>query len=199
MFAAHSMAKTLLRSLRACRCAARSAIVWVSLVSFVVVASGAPLPEAPQLGHIAGPYPCQGHRCGCRSAEDCWKGCCCSSQREKLAWAKRNGVTPPAFVAVAAAKETKSGGKSCCSAKAKSCCSVLTQTADSDDEFTWSLALQRAKCRGAATEWLSLGACMPLVMIEVAVALPEEACAALEDEWTLSPVYRPAAPPPRAA
>lgn len=41
------------------------------------------------------PFPCQNRPCGCMTAEACWKQCCCFSKREKLEWARRNGVAPP--------------------------------------------------------------------------------------------------------
>ena len=42
------------------------------------------------------PYPCQGHQCGCRSAEECWSHCCCFTPSQRLAWAAANRVDPPA-------------------------------------------------------------------------------------------------------
>lgn len=51
------------------------------------------------------PFPCRDRPCGCRSAEQCWKRCCCFSNSEKLAWAKANAVSAPGYVAQAAANE----------------------------------------------------------------------------------------------
>lgn len=53
------------------------------------------------------PFPCMDRSCGCASAEQCWKQCCCFSNAEKVVWAQRNGVTPPEYVAVAARAESK--------------------------------------------------------------------------------------------
>lgn len=48
------------------------------------------------LGHaVSEPFPCQSHSCGCASAHQCWTACCCYTPRQRLAWATRNGVTPP--------------------------------------------------------------------------------------------------------
>ena len=52
------------------------------------------------------PFPCQSRPCGCRSAEQCWKSCCCFSNIEKLVWAEAHDVPAPAFVAEAAARES---------------------------------------------------------------------------------------------
>jgi hypothetical protein len=37
------------------------------------------------------PFPCQSRACGCRSAAQCQKKCCCFSRAEKVAWARRQG------------------------------------------------------------------------------------------------------------
>lgn len=43
-------------------------------------------------------FPCEHSTCGCADAEQCWRSCCCSTLTQRLAWAEREGVTPPAFV-----------------------------------------------------------------------------------------------------
>lgn len=62
------------------------------------------------------PYPCQNSPCGCKSAEQCWKSCCCNTPAERLAWAKKNGVTPPSYV-VALTKSPAKPKSACCSQK----------------------------------------------------------------------------------
>ena len=42
-----------------------------------------------------GPFPCQGHRCGCVSAEQCWGHCCCFTPEQRLAWAAANRSIRP--------------------------------------------------------------------------------------------------------
>ncbi len=70
-------------------------------------------------------FPCMNCPCGCKTAEKCWRDCCCHTQAEKLAWARDNGVTPPAYVLVAVERPSATKGPSCCSNKAasSSCCS----------------------------------------------------------------------------
>ncbi len=51
------------------------------------------------------PFPCQNRPCGCTSADECWHHCCCFNNRQKVAWARENGVTPPDFVIAAAERE----------------------------------------------------------------------------------------------
>lgn len=54
------------------------------------------------------PFPCQNRSCGCCSAAQCWKKCCCFTNRQKLQWAKDNHVAVPPEVAVAAEQESAS-------------------------------------------------------------------------------------------
>jgi hypothetical protein len=67
------------------------------------------------------PFPCQDRPCGCRSASQCWKKCCCFTNAQKIAWAKSHGVAVPDFVIVAAGQEEKSSSpvRSCCAKRAE--------------------------------------------------------------------------------
>jgi len=85
------------------------------LLAFVVAASllvsVVPIPvgrSAPQDKDSSRPFPCQNRPCGCRSADQCWKQCCCFTNAQKVAWARSRGVHPPAFVLAAAQSETRS-------------------------------------------------------------------------------------------
>ena len=70
----------------------------VSLAAYLVAAVGFPIPAASAaIGGI--PFPCQNHACGCQSAEQCWRSCCCFTPEEHWAWAKANHVEPPAYAA----------------------------------------------------------------------------------------------------
>ncbi len=42
-------------------------------------------------------YPCQGGRCSCSSAYECWTACRCKSMSEKVAWAHEHGVPVPSY------------------------------------------------------------------------------------------------------
>lgn len=106
-------------------------LVLFSLLAFAGASLGFPslrLAKVPPKDRSK-PFPCQDSPCGCMSADQCWKSCCCRTNVEKLAWAKANGVTLPAFVEIAAQKETKQA-KACCSknsstrsSSSSSCCS----------------------------------------------------------------------------
>ncbi len=82
---------------------------------------------------LSTPFPCQNRPCGCRTAEQCWKSCCCFTNREKIAWAKSHGVTPPSDVYRAAEKEPVQ--KACC----KGCCCSRRHAAQ------WSTSICQTK------------------------------------------------------
>ncbi|MBL8810580.1 MAG: hypothetical protein JNM43_10420 [Planctomycetaceae bacterium] len=52
------------------------------------------------------PFPCQNRTCGCCSADQCWKKCCCFTNQQKVSWAEKNKVTLPQFVVDAAKAES---------------------------------------------------------------------------------------------
>lgn len=91
----------------------------MSLLALLCLASILlPLPIAPVAQIDPGkdtsqPFPCQNRPCGCRSAEQCWKKCCCFTNSQKVAWAKANGIELPDYVLVAAKKETTITKKPC--------------------------------------------------------------------------------------
>jgi hypothetical protein len=70
----------------------------LSLVGYLAAAIGYPLPAASAgRKDYSQPFPCQGHLCGCQSAEECWSGCCCLSPEERWAWAREHHVQPPEY------------------------------------------------------------------------------------------------------
>jgi hypothetical protein len=72
------------------------------LATYVVSAAGVPLPFAHPV-HSGELYPCADCPCGCSSAEQCWRSCCCHTMAERFAWAREHNVRPPEY-AIAAAK-----------------------------------------------------------------------------------------------
>jgi hypothetical protein len=93
----------------------RAATALLLAVNHVVVALGLPMPlttpAAESHASAKEMFPCMNCPCGCRTAEHCWRGCCCYTMTQKLAWAKAHGVTPPDFVRVAAEKESAAAAK----------------------------------------------------------------------------------------
>jgi hypothetical protein len=132
--------------------------------------------------------------CSCRSAQACWRGCCCHTNREKLAWAEKHGVTPPSYVVAAAAKE-KPAARGCCASKKP------PQTAEAADSWRLTLipSIAARKCQGLAELWLILSAAAPIAkpvtcQIELAVATATP----LPTDNLLSYDAVPPTPPPRA-
>lgn len=103
------------------------------------------------------------------------------STHEKLAWAKKNGVTPPDYVLAAAEAETQQAETrsccdhaaekptSCCSANqapaARTCCTATAErkcsTPRSPGNVDWVLGIHAQKCQGISTLWIVSGAVLP--------------------------------------
>lgn len=176
-----------------------------------------PIPSAqPSDKDRSQPFPCQNRPCGCRSAEQCWKKCCCFSNAEKLAWAKANQVSAPDYVHVAADRESKSAvcRKPCCERKLASdlCCSPPEFLDDSqkcekatnpiakvdpEQQVNYILAFVADQCRGQSSYFNSL----PWAVLPDMVTL-DSSSVVVEIEVAVSATlpqitYQPPAPPPR--
>jgi hypothetical protein len=202
---------------------ARRLIVLAALGGFLAATVGVPVVLIDGDGKDRSqPYPCMNHVCGCQSAEACWRGCCCFTMTQKLAWAEAHGVTPPAFVAAAAKRETKAAA--CCQASA-GCCTEhhlaahdhatdgpaahehredgvafpLDITANDSGmhvEFVWADALRH--CQGLGRLWLLLGAALPAPHIEYSIELLPAGEVTILSRAVASLSLLPAVPPPRS-
>jgi len=165
-------------------------------------------------------FPCQGGRCGCASAKQCWTSCCCLGPRERRAWADREGVTPPAYAileeadASAEPSEVVAAARSCCATKpaakaapAKpSCCASSEHCetpADPDpaelEGTVYVLTVAAMKCRGGTSDFNSLAwfvwrAASLTVIGQQGVDLDQR----LTDEWADSFAADLTPPPPQA-
>jgi hypothetical protein len=167
------------RRLPDCPLLGRRLVVAMSLVAYLITACGIPLPiSTASAVNASGPkaYPCQGGSCGCRSAQQCWRSCCCHSPGERMAWAKAHGIRPPAELLVAVAESQPA--RSCCqqrlahvanhSAHGKACCTARAvkgshgaskiastpKTNHSKPVYGFSAL----KCQGLAQHWVTSGA-----------------------------------------
>lgn len=84
-----------------------SLVVLLSVCAMLLPFPIAPLPSDSSQKDQSQPFPCQNRPCGCRSAEQCWKKCCCFNNKQKIAWAKANNVVVPDYVLAAAEKEIR--------------------------------------------------------------------------------------------
>jgi hypothetical protein len=145
------------------------------LAAYLVTSVGIPRPLTAGKSVAAQAYPCDGHACGCRSAEQCWKSCCCHSPAQRLAWARAHQIQPPSeLIALAARPEPRPCCKGAAIAAAnqpqaiKSCCSSKfaggAQEARSKQETAkpsreqMLYGFMALKCRGASTQWTTTGA-----------------------------------------
>lgn len=188
---------------------ARRIIAGVLVGWYLAALLGIPLPGIVEKD-LTRPFPCQHHRCGCSNAADCWQRCCCFSFKEKLAWARAHGVSPPSGQSDMARQE--SGAKAnCCSSRSastsgrKSCCGTPAVTTRSDTETCQTAAsdslsaIDAMGCRGLATTWLLLSlAAPPLEPVCTALDLSSIAAAHLEDESPRGVVIILDPPPPEA-
>jgi hypothetical protein len=67
-----------------------------ALVCYLATAVGFPLPRLSSKDHRQ-PFPCQDHPCGCQTAEQCWRHCCCFTPEERFAWARTHHIEPPSY------------------------------------------------------------------------------------------------------
>lgn len=90
------------RAIRRSLC--RRSVSVVLIGAYAVTAAGIPLPIGGPLHQGGESYPCVEHACGCASAEQCWRSCCCHTLAERFEWARENQVRPPEYaIAVARA------------------------------------------------------------------------------------------------
>ena len=136
-----------------------------------IVASILPMPTVRR-SHgkdTSKPFPCQNRPCGCASAEQCRKQCCCSSGAAKLAQA--NGTSPPKAKPASAAASTKpkpaGSQKSCCSSKpalrqseSGSAVKASKRLAEAPRRnartVNFVVAIAAQKCHGGYVEWTSM-------------------------------------------
>lgn len=95
----------------------RLSVLSLVVVSMLAAIVGIPLPIVRLKKDKSAPFPCMDRPCGCANAESCWRKCCCHTNAEKIAWAKKNNVTPPDYVLTAIELEASSDVPKCC------CCS----------------------------------------------------------------------------
>jgi hypothetical protein len=152
----------------------------LALAAYLATAVGFPMPADVVGKDRSRPFPCQDHRCACRSAEACWSHCCCLSLDERLAWAQAHDVEPPASVreasaagwhsvrlrdqeshATCAACESRSP---CCarSSAGHACCdSKPARPSSLSRNPRWVPGLAALQCQGQCTLWINGGAVLP--------------------------------------
>src|SRR5262249_43664149 len=203
------------------RLATRRICVCVALPGSLAAAIGFPLPHLSSKDHRQ-PFPCQDHPCGCQTAEQCWRHCCCFSPEERLAWAEAHHVEPPAYAERPAARgwqtvrlrdelAAREGSTHCaqcatpptcltCDAPAsRSCCSKdstrseASRHSERPARTPWMLGVAELRCQGGATLWVSAGAAVP----PPALLMWTDSLLASDwlSPWNASALPRPLIPP----
>lgn len=141
-------------------------------------------------------FPCQTRGCGCQSADECWKSCCCFSDTEKLAWANAHGVAPPSWFIekmsaakadglakgvvakssslTAKATEVKKSPCCCCCKTKSNTCEPTIRVSEDDEAATIEVRLslkQQRGCSGQLDYQFQHSVYLPL---EIPVELPKQ-------------------------
>jgi hypothetical protein len=190
----------------------RRFIAGISLANYLALLVGLPLP-LPVIKDGSQPFPCQHHRCGCKSADQCWRGCCCFTPAQKLAWARENGITPPpALLLAEGTHHSDHDEQGCCEASGthdhladsaqqkSSCCadhhepSVRVAT-----KRETVIGLHALRCQGGSSVWLGLSmTVLPLELLVCAEDRTPGEWLAVADNAASGASLAFDSPPPRA-
>jgi hypothetical protein len=192
-------------SSRRSRFAQRWAPRLVSLSVLVgIVCSMAPLAVGQQsVKDLSEPFPCQHRACGCRSASQCWKRCCCFSTAQKLAWARINQVQPPdSVVAAARTEEPRQARKSsgCChkGASGKQATAAPASDPTGQDSTIYVVAFLAHQCQGHHWYWNALPwTILPAISVMERTRQQAQSKLELTSEKRLILNQQPPVPPPR--
>jgi hypothetical protein len=170
------------RFTRRCACGAL-------LAMYVVTVAGVPLPAGAISKKTGEMFPCMDCPCGCDSAEQCWRSCCCHTLAKRMDWAREHGMRPPEY-AIDEARRQKidlcwldnhaesPGEKTCCAAKVghgKLCCCRHSDehVAKDNSETASHIVVWRAlACRGQSMNWFAAVPTLIAVRHELADRLP---------------------------
>jgi hypothetical protein len=178
-------------------------------LAYLLAALDIPLPASIHK-ESSQPFPCQDHPCGCRTAEQCWRSCCCFTPEQRWAWARAHQVEPPAYAEKPAATgwntvklrdrdrpNSSTLKRSCCQqertccatpAAGKSCCQTDARRTRGGDRSSpadkgrvrYGSAMTAWTCQGLSTLWVGIGA-----------VLPVPPAVAWSPEWPLTARCRP--------
>jgi hypothetical protein len=137
----------------------------LALVAYLVAVVGFPVPAFSRKDSGQA-FPCQNHLCGCQSAEQCWRHCCCYTAEERWEWARAHHVQPPPYAEKPAAlveDDGDDGPHSCCAHRHadKGCCEHDHDSPPpSRGGWHWAFGMDTLRCQGLGTLWVSTGAAL---------------------------------------
>ncbi len=124
----------------------------ILLISFCASVLPIVVPQPlPPKSEQSEPFACQDRGCGCRSADQCWSHCCCFSLSERVAWAKKNGVTPPSHVLATLRDQEDTSKPRASLPVARNCCSKEKKSASTSRLLATS-ELSKPSCSQLATQ-----------------------------------------------
>ncbi len=189
------------------------------LVVYLATMSGIPLPAGHVVRKSGEMYPCANCACGCASAEQCWRSCCCHSLAERIAWARQHGVRPPEFAIAEArraridlswlvrpskascARELVASAPKCCQT-GHGCCGRQEdhEHGQNKEESNKVIGWKALNCQGHSSNWVA--AVPTLISARVELANKTDLLAWLgpfSSEEAIHVASVPATPPPKSA
>lgn len=183
-----------------------SGIALCSLLAFSLLPIPLLLPEPDdRFGYglqkdLSVPFACMHRRCGCKSAAQCSKQCCCFNASQKAEWEKQHSVT----------SNTKRRNSKSANSLQLELCSVpeasLLQAAEKDAsepanhramQLDWVNGPQFSVCHGQSSLWL----CVPVALVPTCTqlsdgsALPADARPIFSDSLDSAEALVPTPPP----
>lgn len=190
----------------------RQTLALVCMLLLVLMITGLPVPLTNGKDRST-PFICMESRCGCMTAEQCWKHCCCHTNEEKLAWARKHNQPVPDYVVQA---DVQLSGKcesceqefrhdTCCEVENdssnSSCCEHQNTSKSSKPpkSLKWIIMIHAHQCQGHDGWSLLANAIVVLkcdCALELLICLPSGNVAV--DAWALSTHFTtPESPPPK--
>jgi hypothetical protein len=128
---------------------------WLALLGQLIAVVGLPLPPA-SAKDVSSPFPCQQRACGCMTASDCWKSCCCFTAAQRVQWAREHDAEVPAELV----EDVEEECASCVTPEeedSESCCTKQTippgkPKAAAAKHGGWLLVIQARRCGGGPAE-----------------------------------------------
>jgi hypothetical protein len=180
----------------------RSAVAMMLLSSFCCAVLPIPfvLVERSDTGSTEA-FPCQSCGCGCKTAEQCWTNCCCFSPSERLAWAKKNNVSPPDYAVLSDTASSKTTKKSCihCSASEKKTVTKASNAqAANKKKLRTAVSMLALKCQGKNFAFTHLPWLVPSLWVEHPfTTVASEQVVAPSEKVLVSIFIQPDTPPPK--
>lgn len=182
-------------------------LLWLGLLQFPLPLSVRATETALEGKDQSAPYPCMNRPCGCKSAEQCWTSCCCTTKAERIAFVLEHGLEMPA--ALRGAEAVPATPKSCCAGKTAVACDreATCGPADHCENCKRQPARRRTsvvmldsvlKCKGLSFQLSQFGSVIvPCVVPQVTLAVVDLGRILLRDDAFSSVALAPPAPPPK--